>query len=99
MSLHKDLIALVLSLQQFVDDPRPGYQDARMDISDDLDAILDKHPLLTGHEWTTQTVFWPDAPDVPDHRSICKHCGMDRIFGDEGEMCDRLRPLTTEREE
>lgn len=102
MSLHKELLALANSLQH--DEPQvpnseASYKDGLFDASDLLLEILDRYPLATGHEWKLTPCYWNIEDKDPDMRHICTLCGLDREFGDEGELCDFRRPTDEQPEE
>lgn len=93
MTLFSDLRKMADQLQQpLTEENRSSYQDARFDISDQLLNLLDKYPQDTGHEWKPQLVQWEEN-GLTEVREICSLCGLDRILGDEGERCDKARPL------
>lgn len=92
MTLFSDIRKMAERLQAPLgEENNSSYQDARFDISDQLIELLNRYPQDTGHEWKPQMVQWePEGP--VEIREICGRCGLDRILGDEGEMCDNARP-------
>lgn len=93
MSIHNELLNLATNLKVPALKKTAEYNQARLEVADEIFSILDRYPLSTGHEWKLQQCFWsPDPNAEPEMREVCALCGTDRLLGDEARPCDNRVP-------